>query len=182
MRAILAASVSAALVSLAMAAPACVIPTITQNSDAGSASAASSSDGGSTAAVQGASCTSVSASVSLCQYISSCPSLSLSPQVFPECGFQINGDALDPECLCDNHYLCPVGHPTSCTEAAAEASGDTTYDSVCEQEVTGGCTDLTAGTSSTSSSSGGATPTTTACQSCINACGNVPTCIDACQC
>ena len=100
----------------------------------------------------------------------------LNAQTFPECGFHISGTNIDPECLCDGHYLCPIGHPTSCDQAAAAASGDTTYDSVCEQEVTGGCTDLTAGTSS-----GGST-TTAACQTCVNNCDNVPSCVDACGC
>ena len=88
-------------------------------------------------AVQGASCTAITANISLCQYISSCPSLALNAQIFPQCGFRIHGDAIDPECLCDGHYLCPIGHSTTCSAAAAAASGDTTYDSVCEQSVTG---------------------------------------------
>jgi hypothetical protein len=55
-----------------------------------------------------------------------------------------------------------------------DSSGDVTYDSVCQQALTGGCQDL--GTSSTSSS------TSAACQTCVNACDNVPSCIEACGC
>ena len=171
MRVTLAALVSAALLAILLAAPACIIPSIIQNTpDAGATPAAS--DSGAAPAVKGASCTAITASISLCEYISSCPSLVL-PAQFTQCGFRINGSALDPECLCDGHYLCPIGHPTTCSQAAAAASGDTTYDSVCQQSVSGGCTDLTAGSGST---------TTSACQTCVNACDNVPTCIDSCGC
>jgi hypothetical protein len=161
-----------------LATPACVIPSISQNVDSGTAAtAAASGDAGATTtvpAVQGASCTQITASISICQYISSCPTLVLNPQVFPQCGFRIHGDAIDPECLCGN-YLCPIGVPTTCTEAATLASGDTTYDSVCQQSVEGHCTDLSAaGTTGTMSPS--------ACQTCMLNCDNVPACVDACGC
>jgi len=168
------------------ATPACVVPSIAEN-DAGSSSAASSSgeDGGAATAatVQGASCTQLSASISLCLAISSCPNLVLNPQVFPECGFRIHGTAIDPECVCGN-YLCPIGVPTTCAEAASEASGDATYDSVCEQSVEGSCLQLNATGSSGGSGSSGSSSgsSTSACQQCIQSCDNVPSCIDACVC
>jgi hypothetical protein len=156
-------------------APACVIPDISTNADAGSSSAASSSneDAGASGAgsTKGASCTQVSSTISLCLYISSCPNLILNPKVFPSCGFRIHGDAIDPECLCGN-YICPIGAPTSCSEAAADYSGDVTYDSVCEQSVEGRCTALGTGGSSTSS----------ACETCVQNCDNVPSCVEACGC
>jgi hypothetical protein len=155
-------------------APACVIPDISTGADAGSSSAASSSneDAGASGAAtaEGASCTQVSSTISLCLYISSCPNLILNPQVFPNCGFRIHGDAIDPECLCGN-TICPIGQPTSCAEAAADSSGDVTYDSVCEQSVEGHCTSL-----------GGGSSTSSACQTCVQNCDNVPACIDACGC
>jgi hypothetical protein len=163
---------TAALVALPVG---CIVPTISQNgSDAGTPTG-SGSDAGS-AAVQGASCARVTSSISLCEFISACPTLSLNPQVFPQCGFRIHGSAIDPECLCQNQYLCPIGAPTTCAEAAQAAGGDTTYDSVCAQALTGHCQDLTAGTGS---SSGG---TSAACKQCIANCDNVPSCIDACAC
>jgi hypothetical protein len=167
----LVASAAALVASLA----ACIVPTISQNgSDAGTPTG-SGSDAGSTA-VQGASCAQVTSSISLCEFISACPTLSLSPQVFPQCGFRIHGSAIDPECLCQNQYLCPIGAPTTCAEAAQAAGGDTTYDSVCSQALTGHCQDLTVGTGS----SGGGT--SAACKACIANCDNVPSCIDACAC
>ncbi len=179
LRALLAASASVVLVGAVLASSACIIPSISEkDNDAGSsATPASSSDGGSSAAsaVQGASCTAITASISLCQYISACPDLTLNVKVFPECGFRIHGSAIDPECLCENEYLCPIGSPTTCTEAAQAAGGDTTYDSVCEQVGTGGCKDLTAGT-------GAGSTTSAACQQCVSSCDNVPSCIDACGC
>jgi hypothetical protein len=181
-RAILATLVPAAFVLPLLAAPACIVPSISTGSEDAGASATGSDGGTSTSAtgatptVTGTSCTAITSSISLCQTISSCPTLALSTQVFPECGFRINGTAIDPECLCDSEYLCPIGHPTTCAEAAADSSGDVSYDSVCEQEVSGGCTDLTAGSTSSSST------TSAACQSCVNACDNVPSCIDACGC
>jgi hypothetical protein len=177
-RALLGLAVPAALTLPVLAAPACIVPSISTGSDDAGA-AATGSDAGATAAstaVTGASCTTITSSISLCQSISSCPSLALNPQVFPECGFRIHGTAVDPECLCDNEYLCPIGHPTTCAEAATDSSGDVNYDSVCQQEVTGGCQDLTGASTGTGSSS------STACQMCVNACDNVPSCIDACGC
>jgi hypothetical protein len=172
MRALVAFLPLIALAAAPFATQACVIPSISSSSSDAGAAPASSADAGTAAAVQGASCTAVTSSISLCQFISSCPNLALNPQVFPQCGFRIHGTAIDPECLCGN-YLCPIGSPTTCTEAATMASGDTTYDSVCEQSVTGHCLALTA--------SGGST-TSAACQSCITNCDNVPACVDACGC
>jgi hypothetical protein len=192
-RGTLAALVSATLVLAALAAPsACIVPSISQNTDAGTA-AASSSDAGATAtatAAQGASCTQINATTSLCQFINLCPTLTLNTSVFPQCGFRIHGDAIDPECFCDNEYLCPIGSPTTCAEAATESTGDVTYDSVCQQYLTGHCTDLnaaaSAGSTSTGSTSTGSTSTgsttTAACQSCLTNCANVPACIEACGC
>ena len=174
MRTVLALMPVVALLLAPLATPGCVIPSISSSSDdAGSATPTSTADAGSIATVQGASCTAITSSISLCQYISACPNLVLNAQVFPQCGFRIHGSAIDPECLCDGQYLCPIGNPTTCAEAAADATGDTTYDSVCEQSVEGHCTSLTA-------SGTGGTPT--ACQTCIQNCDNVPACIDACGC
>ena len=165
---------SLALVAALLAGQACVLPDISQNgSDAGAAAPPAGSDAGAT--VRGASCTAVTASISLCEFISACPTLSLNPQVFPQCGFRIHGSAIDPECLCQSQYLCPVGAPTTCAEAAKAASGDTTYDSVCQQALTGNCQDLGAATGTGASQSA-------ACQACLKNCDNVPSCIDACGC
>lgn len=183
LRAAFTASASVALALLLVGPSACVIPTISQGSDdAGSTSSSSSGeDAGSTSSTttaQGASCTQITSSISLCEYINLCPNLALNTKVFPECGFRIHGTAIDLECLCENEYLCPIGvNTTTCAEATAAAGGDTTYDSVCEQIATGGCTDLAAGGGSTGSST-----TNSACQQCISACDNVPSCIDACGC
>jgi hypothetical protein len=174
----LASLASVALALAILASPACVIPSISQNTDAGTTAAASGDAGTAAAATTtalGATCTQITSSISLCEFINLCPSFSLNTSVFPQCGFRIHGDAIDPECLCQNEYLCPVGHPTTCTEAAQAASGDVNYDSVCQQAVTGGCTDLTATT-------GGGSTTSAACQACANACDNVPSCVDACGC
>jgi hypothetical protein len=183
MRAFFALLPAVVLLAAPLATPACVIPSISAT-DAGASPAATSSaeDASSSApsAVQGASCTQLSPTVLLCLYISSCPSLVLNPQVFPQCGFRIYGNAIDPECLCGN-YLCPIGSASTCSEAATEASGDTNYDSVCEQSVTGHCLDLNASGSSSSGSSSGST-TNPACQTCVQNCDNVPACIDACGC
>jgi hypothetical protein len=169
-RAILAALASGASMLALVASPACVVPSISTSEDAG-ATATATSDAASSTVVQGASCTAVSASVSLCQYISACPTLTLSTKVFPECGFWIHGSAIDPECFCQNEYLCPIGHPLTCAAAATAAGGDTDYDSVCQQALSGGCQDLATTTGPSA-----------ACQSCITACDNVPACIDACGC
>jgi hypothetical protein len=166
------AALCSALGAGMLAAPACVLPSIsTGSADAGPATPAAAADAGA-AATEGASCTQVSATIALCQYISSCPSLALSAKVFAQCGFHVHGDAIDPECLCGTS-LCPIGHPTTCAEAAALSTGDVNYDSVCEQATVGGCTDLGAATG---------TGTSSACQTCVANCDNVPSCIDACGC
>ena len=154
---------------------ACVLPSISTGAgDAGSSSSSSSSkDAGSAPPVTGTSCTAVTSTVTLCQTISLCASLTLNPKVFPQCGFRIHGQAIDPECVCGNQ-LCPIGAPTSCTEAAQATSGDVNYDSVCQEANVGQCTGLNTG-----SSSGG---TSTACQTCMANCDNVPTCVDSCPC
>jgi hypothetical protein len=180
LRGTIAVLVSSTLALAALTAPACVVPTISQNStDAGAAApAASAADGGTTAATTapaaatGTSCTQINATTSLCQTISTCPGLTLNAQVFPQCGFRIHGTAIDPECYCQNEYLCPIGSPTTCAEAATESTGDVNYDSVCEESVQQGrCTDLGAGAT-----------TSAACASCVQACDNVPACVEACGC
>ncbi len=182
MRAAFAALASSTLVLAVLSGPGCVIPTITQNTDAGASSSSSSSSGGdggsgsaAAAAATGTNCTQITSTISLCQTISSCPNLTRNPKTLPQCGFRIHGAAIDPECYCQNQYLCPVGAPTTCTEAAAETTGDVNYDSVCEEAVQGRCTDLSA-------TGGTGSGTSAACQSCVSACDNVPACIEACGC
>ncbi|HEY2513578.1 MAG TPA: hypothetical protein VGI39_22070, partial [Polyangiaceae bacterium] len=166
----------ASLVSIAgLGVAGCIVPSIsTGAADGGSSSSSSSSDdAGSPTAVTGTGCAAVTSTVTLCQTISLCPSLTLNAKVFPQCGFRIHDQAIDPECICGNQ-LCPIGAPTTCTEASQLSSGDVNYDSVCQEANVGQCTSL-----STGSSSGG---TSTACQMCIANCDNVPTCVDGCPC
>ena len=77
------------------------------------------------------------------QYISSCPSLVLNAQVFPQCGFRIHGTAIDPECLCQQRVPLPDRPPDHVRARPRRTRAATSnYDSVCQQAVTGGCEDL----------------------------------------
>ena len=57
-----------------------------------------------------------SSGISLCLGISTCPSVRVDPDQFPECGYRISGSAIDLECLCGDS-LCPMGPAVSCLDA-----------------------------------------------------------------
>ncbi len=119
--------------------------------------------------------------ITLCVQIDACPGVSVDQGTFPECGFRPGG-SLDLECLCPGGVLCPIGVPTSCTEATQLLSQQGSSVQVCQQVSTGTCLPASSGASSGSgsgSSSGGPSP---ACQSCVQACGGTPSCYEACGC
>jgi hypothetical protein len=116
-------------------------------------------------------------SATLCLGTSACPGLAVDGEVFPACGFRINGAIIDVECSCGG-MLCPLG-ATTCAQAQALFSQDN-EGIVCAQVSTGGCTQGTpAVASSAAATSGGSGTCTPACQS---ECGNVPSCLQLCGC
>jgi hypothetical protein len=124
--------------------------------------------GSSTQAVPtGANCNSLTETYSICDDLSSCPGVSIDQTKFPNCGYSVHDDAIDPECLCYGS-MCPMGAPGTCTDMAALLA-TTTADEVCLQYAAGHCLDL--GGSSQSQ-----------CAVCKQNCAGNPTCLSACGC
>lgn len=96
----------------------------------GGTSGADASDGdagatGSDGGVQGVACgADRSTGAVLCSGVSSCPTLVVDGDALPSCGFRIKGGAYDLQCVCGD-WLCPIGTPTTCSEAAQLMNGAT---------------------------------------------------------
>lgn len=136
-----------------------------------------SSTGGAAASGQGSNCgTDPETGVTLCLGNSVCPGLTIDTEVFPDCGFRVNGSAVDIECSCSG-MICPLG-ASSCADAQAKLA-NSNYGVVCSQVSAGTCAQGTpTGTTSTSTSGGGGSCDTT----CRDECAGEPTCIVACGC
>jgi hypothetical protein len=112
--------------------------------------------------------------VTLCRAMSLCPSLTVDPDAFPDCGFRVSGDIIDLECAC-NGSLCPMGTATTCSDAAQLMQTQSEL-AVCAQVSEGRC-------------SGGVpmpTPSSTApsgCDAtCRDMCAGDPSCYKICGC
>ena len=127
------------------------------------------------AAAQGSDCAVDSVlGVTLCTTISLCPSLSVDHDVYPDCGFRVNGTAIDVECVC-NDELCPLGEAASCADAQT-LMGQQTEALVCTQISEGGCIVPRGASTST------ATATSTCDTTCRTECAGEPTCLLGCGC
>jgi hypothetical protein len=124
-------------------------------------------------AATGSGCTSdLGGGTILCSGISLCSGLAVDHDQFPDCGFRINGTALDLECDCDGQ-LCTLGVPATCA-AASQILSDQTEVVACEAVNNGTCTMLTpTGTGTTSG---------TCDQECESQCAGAPSCIQLCGC
>jgi hypothetical protein len=153
----------------------------TGDGDAGTASTGTTAatDSGTTtttattpAAATGSGCTSdLGGGTILCTGISLCAGLAVDHDAFPDCGFRINGTAIDLECDCDGQ-LCTLGVPATCA-AAQQILSDETEIVACEAVNNGTCTTLGAADAGTSSS----------CDlECESQCGGAPSCIQLCGC
>lgn len=88
----------------------------------------STTDGG----VQGLACGADRATGAvLCSAVSACPSLVVDGDALPSCGFRVKGGTYDLQCVCGD-WLCPIGTPTTCAEAAQLMNGATSLQ-VCLQ-------------------------------------------------
>jgi hypothetical protein len=123
-------------------------------------------------AATGSGCTSdLGGGTILCTGISLCSGLTVDHDAFPDCGFRINGTALDLECDCDGQ-LCPLGEPTTCA-AAQQLLSDQTEVVACEAVNNGTCMML----------GGTGTGTSSTCDlECESQCGGSPSCIQLCGC
>lgn len=90
----------------------------------------------------------------LCRTTTWCPSVKVDPSRFPNCGFRIRGSAVDLQCVCNGEWLCPMGTPSTCAQAAQLVSSQNEL-IVCAQISEDRCASLRTTAGSTSSSGGG---------------------------
>jgi hypothetical protein len=140
------------------------------SSSAGSAGASGTSN----APASGTNCgVDPSSGIALCLGISSCPTVRVDPDQFPDCGYRISGSIIDLECLCGDS-LCPMGSAASCLDAKALLS-EQSAQGVCAGIADGNCQVVkqTATNSSSSSSCD---------KECRSQCSGEPGCITLCGC
>jgi hypothetical protein len=115
----------------------------------------------------GSNCTNITEEYAICTDVSLCPGVSIDQTKFPQCGYSVHDDAIDPECLCYG-MMCPMGAPGSCTDMAGILAS-TSWDAVCQQYAGGHCLDI-AGSGQT------------ACAVCKQNCAGNPACLSSCGC
>jgi hypothetical protein len=143
------------------------------DSDAGGSSAGTAGAGGDgSRAATGTNCgVDPSSGIALCLGISSCPTVRVDPDQFPDCGYRISGGAIDLECLC-GEALCPMGSAASCLDAQALLR-DQSAQGVCAAVADGKCTTVKQVSVSSSSMCD---------KSCRAECGGDPNCVTLCGC
>jgi hypothetical protein len=175
---------SAFLLSTLTSLSACVLPNTT--SDAGTSIPTPNGDAALTATASGTGCgTDPTTGVTLCTGTSVCPSVVVDESVFPECGFYVSDGNVYLACLCSN-YLCPIGQPATCQEAA-DLLQASTEGMACGEASNGGCTEVMttsppvdAGMTGTGSTDAGSGPCDDACAAMCDGVG--PSCLEMCGC
>ena len=112
-----------------------------------------------------------SSGISLCLGLSSCPSVRVDPDQFPDCGYRISGTTIDLECLCGDS-LCPMGSAASCLDAKALLSEESAQ-GVCAGIADGLCQVVKQTSTNTSA---------TCDKNCRAQCSGDPGCILLCGC
>ena len=183
----LAAPMSLAATIAVLSQIACQNP-FDSGSDAGDAGAAApaASDAAvvttaAAAAATGSDCvTDTTTGATLCTSISSCPGLAVDHDSYPDCGFRINGTALDVECICSGS-LCPLGTPTTCADATALLMAQSELQvctQVSEDRCTGGSAPAAGATTTTTSTPAAPAGTSPTCDpDCRDECANAPACL-----
>ncbi len=165
-----------ALTSLVVLVSACALENISTGTgkSAGTDAGAAAADGGDAApAVQGAGCgVEAESGLQLCAATSACPTLAVDTNVFPSCGFRIQGSVVDLVCGCDGS-ICSMGAYTTCAQASALLEAQT-QQQVCMQVAEGRC----AAASRPSSPSSGSTCN----RACLSECGGGAGCASLCGC
>jgi hypothetical protein len=119
--------------------------------------------------------------VTLCVSTSECPNVSVNQDTFPECGFYITSSGTFLACLCSN-YLCSIGQPTSCVEAASMLAA-TNEGTVCGQVSNDTCTAVALSSTDAGTTTTDAGAADSGCNaSCELMCGSDPDCIQLCGC
>lgn len=175
------ASLTASLLWGVSSLPGCTMPT--SSHDAGTTTIPVAGDSGTLGrSVTGTGCgKDPTTGVTLCTGTDTCPGVTVDPSVYPECGFYISGAVAYLACLCSG-YLCPLGQPATCNEAAAllESSNE---GSVCGEASNNQCTALSSGTGATGSDGGSDTGSGSGCdKACEAMCAGEPDCITLCNC
>jgi hypothetical protein len=172
----------ALLVSSVSSLSGCIMPS--SSSDGGTTP---TGDGGAlTAKTSGTGCgTDPTTGVTLCVGQTECPSVSVDQSVFPECGFYFAGGVVYLACLCSN-YLCPIGRPENCDQAAALLQS-TNEGTVCGEASNNACSEVSSGTTTTTTTTveAGATEADSGSgcdESCASMCAGEPDCLQCCGC
>jgi hypothetical protein len=116
----------------------------------------------------GSNCTAVTQNYTICADVSLCPGVEISPYTFPNCGYSVHGNAIDPECLCSGS-MCPMGAPATCDDMQAILMA-TNIEAVCAALSAGHCTNL------------GSLGTPSSCQQCKTNCDGNVMCLQNCGC
>ena len=161
-------------VALALALCACFDISTSSSGNGGSGGAGGAAgDGGTTPTATGVQCvTEPESGAVLCSGISTCPSVVVDRDVFPNCGFRIMGSTMDLECDCQGQ-LCPIGIPVTCAQAAQLLEMQQSETNVCTQLSEGRCT---------MSATPTPTPPSTCDMGCRDGCGGDPSCYKLCGC
>ena len=164
----------AAALALSFLFAACALENMSTGSGKGAAAdGGTKSDAGDAGAIQGAGCgTETESGLALCAATSKCPNLVVDTQVFPSCGFRIQGTAVDLVCGC-NGSICSMGAFTTCAQAA-ELLTSQTQQTVCMQVAEGRCTTGAPAPASTAKS--------TCDRQCLSECGGGAGCASLCGC
>jgi hypothetical protein len=94
---------------------------------------------------------------------------------FVGCGFRLNAASpYDLECACGD-FLCPIGAPASCTDAANLLDQAQSSLLVCQEAGEGTCLPL-------SGAATGTGPQSTCDKACASECAGAPDCIQLCGC
>jgi hypothetical protein len=159
------------VVLLCLLLPGCADILGSKDGDGGASSSDAGSDG--SAQVQGAYCgVEPTTGQTLCAAISTCPQVIIDRDLFPNCGYRVNGSALDMQCACDG-YLCPMGTPSTCAQAKT-LLGQQTEAEICTQVNQGRCLQL--------KKPGGNGGSSTCDQTCASECNGNATCRQLCGC
>jgi hypothetical protein len=142
------------------------------SADAGGAGASGAGSSGGASAT-GTNCgVDPSSGIALCLGISSCPTVRVDPDQFPDCGYRIAGSSIDLECLCGDS-LCPMGTAASCLDAKALLS---------EQSAQGVCAAIADGRCQVVKQTSDPSTNSTCDKECRSQCSGVPGCISLCGC
>jgi hypothetical protein len=142
---------SMSLFFTAVAIAACSGASIGTGDGSGTGGQGAADGGGADSGIRGLGCgTEVETRTVLCSGVSVCPGLVVDQDVYPGCGFRVNGSTFDIQCACAKD-LCPLGTPRTCTDAKKLLDQQNRL-LVCAQANEGRCISTSSSTKPTPSS------------------------------